>query len=36
MKAATYRLSNGVELQVTGLFRPDPPTACIAYCAISD
>ncbi len=36
MHAATYRLGNGVELQVTGLFRPDAPTACIAYCAMSN
>lgn len=29
---ATYRLSNGMVLQVTGLFEPDAPTICIANC----
>lgn len=36
MDATTYRLSNGVQLQVTGLFNPDVPTVCIAYCPLSD
>lgn len=29
---ATYKLGNGLVLQLTGLFRPDPPTVCIANC----
>lgn len=29
---ATYRLGNGLVLQVTGLFQPDAPTVCIANC----
>jgi len=33
MNAATYRLGNGVVLQVTGLFQPDAPTVCVAYCS---
>jgi hypothetical protein len=28
----TYRLENGVNLQVTGGFLPDAPTVCIAHC----
>lgn len=29
---ATYLLANGVILRTTGIFRPDAPTRCIAYC----
>jgi hypothetical protein len=29
---ATYRMGNGMVLQVTGLFQPDAPTICIANC----
>ena len=29
---ATYRMSNGIVLQVTGLFQPYAPTVCIANC----
>ena len=32
VNAATYRLGNGLVLQVTGLFQPDAPTVCIANC----
>ena len=30
--AATYRLTNGVILRVSGDFWPDPPGVCIANC----
>lgn len=30
--SATFRMGTGVVLRVSGDFRPDPPTTCIAYC----
>lgn len=30
--AATFRMRTGVVLRVSGDFRPDPPTICVAYC----
>jgi uncharacterized protein HemX len=32
MRVPTYRLANGVILEVTGDFWPDGPTVCIANC----
>ena|SRR3982750_3423428 len=32
MRVPTYRLANGVILEVTGDFWPDAPTVCIANC----
>lgn len=32
VNAAAYKLGNGVVLQFSGDFRPDPPTVCIANC----
>ena len=29
---ATYLATSGVTLKTTGIFRPDAPTRCIAYC----
>ena len=30
--AATFKMVTGVVLRVSGDFRPDPPTICIAHC----
>ena len=30
--ASTYRLGNGTILRVSGIFWPDAPTVCIAFC----
>ena len=34
--APTYKLGNGVILQVSGVFWPDAPTVCIAHCPVTD